>query len=255
MAAGNGKVLVTGAGSGIGAGIAAVLAERGWQVAVNDSDPALARAVAAHVGGIAVPGDVGTEAASIVHRAALAMNGLTALVNNAGIHRRAPLATVTTEQLDAVYRVNLQAAILGSQAALAHFRNGGAIVNTASIAAITPQMQAGLYSAAKAGLVAFTAQAAVEWGPLNVRVNAVAPGMVRTAMAESVYADAELHAARIAMVPLGRIGTPADIGQAVAFLLSPDATYITGQTLVVDGGFTQTLIDRLPHPIAPTQDP
>jgi NAD(P)-dependent dehydrogenase (short-subunit alcohol dehydrogenase family) len=255
MAATSGKVLVTGAGSGIGAGIAAVLAERGWQVAVNDRDPDLARAVATHVGGIAVPGDVGHEAASIVNRAAHALNGLTALVNNAGIHRRAPLATVTTEQLDAVYRVNLQAAIVGSQAALAHFSDGGAIVNTASIAAFTPQMQTGLYSAAKAGLMAFTAQAAVEWGPLRVRVNAVAPGMVRTAMAEAVYADAALHAARIAMVPLRRIGTAVDIGRAVAFLLSADASYITGQTLVVDGGFTQTLIDRLPHPPVHTQDP
>jgi NAD(P)-dependent dehydrogenase (short-subunit alcohol dehydrogenase family) len=243
-----GKVLVTGAGSGIGAGIAQVLASRGWAVAVNDRDAASARATAAHIGGIAIPGDVGSDAADIVARAADGLGGLTGLVNNAGIHRRAPLATVTAAQLEDVYRVNLAAAILGSQAALPFFSAGGAIVNTASIAAYTPQMQTGLYSAAKAGIVAFTAQAAVEWGPLNVRVNAVAPGMVRTAMAESVYADPALHAARVAMVPLRRIGMPGDIGHAVAFLLSQDASYITGQTLIVDGGFTHTVIDHLPHP-------
>jgi NAD(P)-dependent dehydrogenase (short-subunit alcohol dehydrogenase family) len=230
MAAANGKVLVTGAGSGIGAGIAAVLAERGWQVAVNDSDPSLARAVAANVGGIAVPGDVGAEAASIVNRAAHELNGLTALVNNAGIHRRAPLATVTTEQLDAVYRVNLQAAILGSQAALAHFRNGGAIVNTASIAAITPQMQTGLYSAAKAGLTAFTAQAAVEWGPLNVRVNAVAPGPIATAMTTQFPDNLR------ALIPVGRMGTPEDVARAIAFLASRDSGFINGEVLDVNGG-------------------
>jgi len=78
----------------------------------------------------------------------------------------------------------------------------------------------------------------------------VAPGMVRTAMAESVYADAALFERRRALVPVGRIGVPADIGGAVAFLLSDDAGYISGQTLVVDGGFTQVLIDQLPHPPA-----
>ena len=101
------------------------------------------------------------------------------------------------------------------------------------------------------GVSAFVAQAAVEWGPLGVRVNAVAPGMVRTAMAEAVYADPELHERRRAMVPVGRIGTPTDIGRAVAFLLSDDASYVSGQTLVVDGGFSRVLIDQLPHPDTP----
>ena len=144
--------------------------------------------------------------------------------------------------------MNLRAVVLASQAALPHFPDGGAIVNISSIAAVTPQMDVGLYTAAKAGVSAFTAQAAVEWGPDGVRVNAVAPGMVRTAMAEAVYADEELHERRRSMVPLRRIGRPEDIGRAVAFLLSDDAAYVTGQTLIVDGGFTGTLIDLLPHP-------
>jgi NAD(P)-dependent dehydrogenase (short-subunit alcohol dehydrogenase family) len=247
------RVLVTGAGSGIGEGIAEVLAARGWRVAVNDVDPAAAERVAARLGGIAIAGDIGADAASVVDAAAAALGGLEGLVNNAGIHRRAPLASVTGAQLDDVYRVNLRAVVLGSQAALRHFAAGGAggaIVSTASIAAFTPQMNTGLYSAAKAGIVAFTAQASVEWGPQGVRVNAVAPGMVRTAMAESVYSDPALYAARRDLVPLRRIGRPQDIGAAVAFLLSEDAAYVTGQTLVVDGGFTHTVIDSLPHPPA-----
>jgi len=243
-------VLVTGAGSGIGEGIARVLAAQGWRVAVNDLDGERARALAAAIDGVPIPGDIGADPERIVTESASALGGLTALVNNAGIHRRAPLATATADQLDDVYRVNLRAVVLASQAALRRFTNGGAIVSISSIAATTPQMITGLYSAAKAGVEAFTAQAAVEWGPLGVRVNAVAPGMVRTAMAEVVYADPELYAARVAMVPLQRIGQPSDIGDAVAFLLSEAASYVTGQTLVVDGGFTRTLIDHLPHPRA-----
>lgn len=244
------RVLVTGAGGGIGEGIATVLAERGWQVAVNDIDAAAAGKVAAHIGGIAVPGDIGAEPGAVVDRAAALLGGLDALVNNAGIHRRAPLASVRPDQLDDVYAVNLRAVVLASQAALPHFavRGSGAIVNLSSIAAVTPQMDVGLYTATKAGVSAFTQQACVEWGPLGVRVNAVAPGMTRTAMAEVVYADPVLHEKRRAMVPSGRIGTPRDIAKAVAFLLSDDASYVNGQTLVVDGGFTQTLIGLLPHP-------
>ena len=244
------RVLVTGAGGGIGEGIATVLAERGWQVAVNDIDSAAAARVADRLGGISVPGDIGAEPTDVVNRAAGLLGGLDALVNNAGIHRRAPLATVRPDQIDDVYAVNLRAVVLASQAALAHFaeRGAGAIVNLSSIAAVTPQMDVGLYTATKAGVSAFTQQASVEWGPLGVRVNAVAPGMTRTAMAEAVYADPVLHEKRRAMVPVGRIGTPRDIANAVAFLLSPDAAYISGQTLVVDGGFTQTLIGLLPHP-------
>lgn len=240
------RVLVTGAGSGIGEGIATVLADRGWTVAVNDIDARSADSVAERLGGVAVVGDAGDDPAAMVEAAADQLGGLDAFVANAGIHRRAPLDAVTGDQLDDVYRVNLRAVVLGCQAAVA--AGARAIVATSSIAAITPQMNVGLYTAAKAGVSAFVAQAAVEWGRRGVRVNAVAPGMVRTAMAAAVYADPELAERRRSMVPLGRIGEPSDIGTVVAFLLSDDAAYLTGQTIVVDGGFTRTLIDLLPHP-------
>lgn len=244
------RALVTGAGSGIGEGIASSLAERGWRVAVNDIDPDAAAEVATAIDGVAVQGDVATDTTGIIGAAVDALGGLDGLVNNAGIHRRAPLAEAAVDDLDEIYRVNLRAVVTGSQAALPHLAASGrgAIVSTSSIAAFTPQMGVSLYTATKAGVSAFTEQAAVEWGPMGVRVNAVAPGMVRTAMAEAVYADPDLHEKRRAMVPVGRIGTPTDIGNAVAFLLSDQASYVSGQTLVVDGGFTQVLIDQLPHP-------
>lgn len=241
-------VLITGAGSGIGEGIARVLAARGWTVAVNDIDASSAEALADELGGVAVPGDVATDIEGIVDRAAGGMGSLDALVSNAGIHRRAPLDEVRPDQLDDVYAVDLRAVVLGAAASMRHMGPGGAIVNISSIAAVTPQMGVGLYTAAKAGVSAYTAQAAVEFGARGVRVNAVAPGMVRTAMAEVVYADPDLHERRRAMVPSGRIGTPEDIGSVVAFLLSDDASYVNGQTIVVDGGFTSVLIDQLPHP-------
>lgn len=244
-------VLVTGAGAGIGRGIASVLAERGWKVAVNDIDARTAAEAATAVGGAAVPGDVGSEPVAVVAAAAQAAGaeGLAAVVNNAGIMRRASLATASVEDLDLVYRVNLRAAILVSQAALPQLaRARGAVVNITSVAGVNPQMQAGLYGPTKAALAHFTRQAAVEWAPLGVRVNAVAPGMVRTAISESVYADPELYERRRALVPLGRIGTPEDVGRAVAFLLSEDASYVTGDVMLVDGGFTQVLLDQMPSP-------
>jgi glucose 1-dehydrogenase len=224
-------VLVTGGGAGIGEGIAQVLAARGWHVLVNDVDEAGAQRVARSV-----------EAAGSLH----------ALVNNAGIIRRSHLADTSEADLDLVYAVNLKAMVRLAQAALPHLQaSAGAVVNISSIAAEHPQPGAGFYSMSKAGVSAFTRQAAQEWGPLGVRVNAVAPGLIRTAMAEAVYAVPELHEKRRRMMPLRRIGVPAEIGKVVAFLLSDDASYVSGQVIAVDGGFSQTLITHLPHPPTP----
>lgn len=245
-------VLLTGGGAGIGEGIAQVLALRGWHVVVNDIDAQGARRVAQAVGGTALAGDIRRDPQGLV-RDAVAVNGsLQALVNNAGIIRRSRLADTSEEDLDTVYEVNLKAMIRLSQAALPQLaQTAGAVVNISSIAAENPQTGGGFYSMSKAGVSAFTRLAAAEWGPSGVRVNAIAPGLIRTAMAEAVYAVPELHEKRRMMMPLRRIGAPADIGKVVAFLLSDDASYVTGQVIAVDGGFTQTLIDLLPHPPLP----
>ena len=245
-------VLVTGGGAGIGEGIAQVLAARGWHVLVNDVDEAGAQRVARAVGGTALPGDIRSDPQALVGRAVESAGSLHALVNNAGIIRRSHLADTSEADLDLVYAVNLKAMVRLAQAALPHLQaSAGAVVNISSIAAEHPQPGAGFYSMSKAGVSAFTRQAAQEWGPLGVRVNAVAPGLIRTAMAEAVYAVPELHEKRRRMMPLRRIGVPAEIGKVVAFLLSDDASYVSGQVIAVDGGFSQTLITHLPHPPTP----
>jgi len=242
-------VAVTGGGSGIGAGIAAVLAERGWRVVVVDRDRSGAEEVAERIGGAALPADVTGPAAALVDDVVGRYGRLDGLVNNAGVIRRHPLAEPVDADLDGTWAVNVGAIARLSAAALPHLAaTQGAVVNLASMAARVPQLGGGIYSASKAAVVALTQQSAVEWGPLGVRVNAVGPGMIRTAMAEAVYADADLHERRRRMVPLGRIGLPEDIGRVVAFLLSPDAGYVTGQHIVVDGGLSDTLVRYIPQP-------
>lgn len=242
-------VLVTGGGSGIGEGIVHVLAGRGWHVVVNDVDAAKAEAVATAVGGIALPGDVDKDAERLIAESVKKCGSLHGLVNNAGIIMRSMLESVPDEHLDRTFSVNLRATVRLSRFALPHLeKSGGSIVNISSIAAEIAQVGGGLYSASKAGVSAFTRQAAAEWGPKGVRVNAVAPGLIRTAMAEAVYSVPETYEKRRAMIPLKKIGKPENIGTVVAFLLSDDAEYVSGQIIEVDGAFSHTLIGLLPHP-------
>ncbi len=242
-------VLVTGGGSGIGEGIVHVLAGRGWHVVVNDVDGVKAEAVAKAVGGIALPGDVDKDAERLIAESVKQCGSLHGLVNNAGIIMRSMLESVPDEHLDRTFSVNLRATVRLSRFALPHLeKSGGSIVNISSIAAEIAQVGGGLYSASKAGVSAFTRQAAAEWGPKGVRVNAVAPGLIRTAMAEAVYSVPETYEKRRAMIPLKKIGKPENIGTVVAFLLSDDAEYVSGQIIEVDGAFSHTLIGLLPHP-------
>ena len=245
-------VLLSGGGAGIGEGIARVLAQRGWHVLVNDVDGDAARRVARAVNGFALPGDIRDDPQGLATQAVAVTGSLDALVNNAGIIRRSHLADTSVADMDLVYEVNIKAMVRLSQAVLPLLeKSAGSIVNISSIAAQNPQTGGGFYSMSKAGVSAFTRLAAAEWGPRGVRVNAVAPGLIRTAMAEAVYAVPELHEQRRMMMPLRRIGAPQDIGTVVAFLLSADAAYVTGQIIEVDGGFSQTLIGLLPHPPTP----
>lgn len=242
-----GAVLVTGAGSGLGAGIARCLAERGWTVLVNDLDVGLTAEVADAIGGLPLPGDAGDP--QLVERAVGLAGGLHGLVNNAGIILRAPLADLDDAALARCLEVNLALPMRLAKAALPHLeRSGGSVVNVASMTSESPQIGGGAYSASKAGLVAFTRQAAVEWGPRGVRVNAVSPGMVVSGMAALAYADPVLAQRRAAMVPLRRLGVAADVGSVVAFLLSQDAAYVSGETVLVDGGLAHSLVQHVPQP-------
>lgn len=158
-------VLVTGAANGIGCGTAEILSQRGWRVAVNDLDPDAVATVAQELGGIAVPGDVARDTATIVARTLESTGRLDGLINNAGIVRPQSLADITPENIDETIAVNLRAAMLLSAAALPHLESrAGAIVNIASFTVNHPVPHGGTYSASKGALLTYTRQAAVEWG-------------------------------------------------------------------------------------------
>ncbi len=237
------RALVTGAGAGIGRAIALRLARAGASVACVDLDGGAATAVAEEIraqGGaaLAIEADVSDEAAvaRAVAGAADEQGGLDVLVNNAGIVIIKPFAETSLAEWDRIFDVNLRSLFLTCQAALPHLRasQAGAIVNIASIAALRYTVPHVPYAATKGGVVAFTRDLAYELGAEGIRVNAVAPGPTATAMMGQLTDD-EIDAAGLRFV-LGRMGRPEDIAEAVAFLASQRASYITGATLPVTGG-------------------
>jgi NAD(P)-dependent dehydrogenase (short-subunit alcohol dehydrogenase family) len=125
---------------------------------------------------------------------------------------------------------------------------GGSLVTVTSMNGVAPGPNAGAYGATKAAVALLTRQMALEWGPLGIRANAVAPGLIDAGMSEPIYADADIRARRAERVPLGRLGTAADVAGAVLFLLSAEAAYVNGTELLVDGGVTSSVISTLPRP-------
>lgn len=254
MSLAGGKVLVTGAGSGIGAAIALHAAAAGASVAVNDVDAARAEATAAAVvaaGGVAhaVAGDVSRPepAAAVVSAAIEALGGLTGLANNVGLVRGGALETLPADTWHQVFHVDLDSALWCSRAALDALRaSGGTIVNTSSLVAYFPAPGAGAYNAAKAALSSLTEQMALEWGPSGVRVNGVAPGLVSGTNFSASSTDPEVQARRQPVVPLRRTGRADDIAPVVVFLMSEAARYMTGQVLRIDGGLGIALQTFIP---------
>lgn len=222
-------VIVTGAAQGIGAVIADVLEEEGARVARTD------------VTGADVRLDV-RDAASIeaaVAEVAQRLGQPSVLVNNAGVNRIAPAEELELGAWQDVLDVNLSGAFRCSQiAGRAMLASGrGSIVNVASVLAFTGAPGRVAYCAAKSGLLGLTRVLALEWAPRGVRVNAVCPGYTRTAMVEQAVRAGLLSEGEIlSRTPTGRLVEPAEIGRAVAYLASTDASSVTGQTLVVDGG-------------------
>lgn len=237
-----GRALVTGGGSGIGRATCLALARQGVAVAVLDLDKDRAEAVAAEVDGPALVADV-TDAeglARAVDEAAASLGGLSILFNNAGWSTMEALARWSPEQWDRIVRVNLTGVWNAMRAGIPHLLagGGGSVVNTASISGTRPSAGETPYAAAKAGVVALTASAALEYAPA-IRVNAVAPGMIRTGLTSPLLEgidDMVGHYERI--TPMARVGAPEDVADVVVFLCSDEARFVTGQTLVVDGGMT-----------------
>lgn len=234
--------LVTGSGQGIGAAIARRLGADGHHVVVNDLDPDRAGAVAEGIvadGGAATPivADVSDSTAidAMFDRVEAEVGTVTTLVNNAGIGGNAAIRDITDEYWDRVTSIDLDAVLYTSRRALGPLREArtGSIVNVASRAWLGWWGQAA-YAAAKAGVVGLTRALAVEMGSRNVRVNAVAPGLIDTPMLRN--RSEEALARLLKSVPMGVLGTPDDIASAVAFLTSDRARAITGQVLYVCGG-------------------
>jgi 3-oxoacyl-[acyl-carrier protein] reductase len=237
--------LVTGAGRGIGRATAIRLASGGARIAINFKGNTAAaeetkRAVeAAGSTGALIQGDVSVDGdAERVVKEALAFGGgrLDILVNNAGITRDNLLLRMSAEEWDAVLDLNLRGAFLITKATLRPMmkQRAGRIVNVSSIAGVMGNAGQANYSAAKAGLIAFTKTVAREMASRNITANAVAPGFVPTDLTSIVPKD--VQDAMLKQIPLARFGTAEDVANAIAFLASDDAAYITGQVLIVDGG-------------------
>ncbi len=240
----NKTAVVTGGSRGIGKAIAEVLARRGAQVVIAGRQIDTAETTAAELSGLtgqavmALQADVADPASvkALLDQVLARFPRLDILVNNAGVVRDTLLVRMDEADWDLVLDVNLKGAYLCSKAAIRPMmkQRYGRIVNVASVSGIAGQAGQTNYSASKAGLIGFTKALAREVGSRGITVNAVAPGFVPTDLTKDLPAD--LREASLKGIPLGRWGTPQEIANAVAFLASDDASYITGHVLSVDGG-------------------
>jgi NAD(P)-dependent dehydrogenase (short-subunit alcohol dehydrogenase family) len=247
--------VVTGASGGIGLGIAAGLAEAGAAVVMLDREPcpddAIAR-VSAPGGRVAfVRCDVTSDdSVQTAAKTVAAFGDVSVLVNNAGTMRAGALEDMPLADWDAILALNLTGYLRCARAFGSPMlaRGEGSIVHVASISSYVPQAVSGAYSVSKAGVVMLSRQLALEWGPRGVRSNVVSPGLIRTPMTRDIYQAQGVEASRRALVPRRRIGEPADIANAVVFLASERSDYITGEDIVIDGGFTRTMMSTIPRP-------
>jgi len=254
--------VVTGGGSGIGAGTARELAAIGARVAILDRDGKAALTVAAEIEGaggrvIGVEADVSrTDAvAKAAEQVRRELGACQVLVNNAALVGYAgALMDVDLEQWNRMLAVNVTGALICTRAfgqQMIAARQGGSIVNVASICGHLPLANGGAYSVGKAGLLMMTRMLALELAEHGIRCNSVSPGLVHTPATEMAYGDKAVGEGRRRMVPTGRVAGPADLANVIAFLASDRAGYVNGQDILVDGGLSQTLMSLVPKPAKP----
>ena len=239
---------ITGASQGIGAATAELLARDGYDVAVSSTQPAKLEGLLAKLkaaGARAVPVTLDVRRQDSIEQAMAAVTGafghLDVLVNNAGIPFRKPALELTPADWDEVMRVNLAGTFFMSQQMGRHLvgaKRPGCIVSIASTHGLIGLQGRSAYGIAKAGVLHMTRMLAYEWAEHGIRVNAVAPGRIDTPSREASLADPKHRQAMLGRVPFGRFGTADEVAGAVRYLASPEAAYVTGQTLVLDGGLT-----------------
>lgn len=260
-------VAITGGADGIGWATAQLFAERGWRVALLDRDASKVSQRAHELGNhhLSVACDVTQEdqANAAMAHTVNQLGRLDALVNNAGIgDQTLPTLQQSANAFDHVLSVHLRGAFLMTQAALAHMQNQGrdtkgnrgAIINLGSIASHGGIPGRNAYCAAKAGVLGMTRALATEWARKGIRVNAVAPGYVATALVAHLADQGAINTSAISRrTPLGRMAEPAEIAETIFFLASPAASYVTGATLAVDGGWSalgapEMVLGDIEHP-------
>jgi len=242
-----GKIaVVTGAGGGIGEAIALKLAESGTKVVVTDINKEDCEAVVEKVEekggeGLALKLDVTNEEdiKGMVKTTKDKFGRIDILVNNAGIFIQKELDQMETSEIEKILNVNLKGVILCSKYVIPEMKSQkyGKIISIASIAGFVGFDMSSVYCATKGGIINLTKELALDLGKHRINVNAIAPGVIKTAMTEPLLADKNVKAGLLAKVPYGRIGKPEDIANAAAFLASDESEYITGHTMVVDGGW------------------
>jgi glucose 1-dehydrogenase len=246
----SGKVaLVTGSSQGIGAAIAVRLAQEGADVIVNyHSHPETAeevkgQVVAAGQRAVAIGGDLGAVASvnQLIADGVAAMGQIDILVNNAGVEKNASFWDVTEKDYDFVLNTNLKGPFFATQAFVKHLQSRkapGKVINISSVHEDLPFPHFTAYCASKGGLKMMTRNLSIELAPFGITINNIAPGAIETPINTALLNDPTKLKALLDNIPLNRLGKPADVSSAVAFLASSDADYITGTTLVIDGGLT-----------------
>lgn len=238
------RIIVTGAASGIGKGVAQACVAEGAQVVIADFNAALGRQAAAAMGAGFVACDVSDEQSvvSMLGEAVALMGGLDGLVNNAGMQKAGPIAQTSVADWDALMGVNVRGVFLATREAIPHLKaaGGGSIVNTASLAAKRGGPGIGAYAASKGAVMAFTTATALELAKDGIRANSICPGFIDTPFnnpAIGFMGGREAQAELVkTMVPLGRQATPEEVAPMYVYLLSNESGYVTAQALSIDGG-------------------
>jgi NAD(P)-dependent dehydrogenase (short-subunit alcohol dehydrogenase family) len=249
--------IVTGAGTGIGQGIAEIFAEAGCKVVIGEVNRERGEAVAKDLQkrykhGLFVQTDVSQDAdcKHLIDETIKSYGRVDTLVNNAGVNFVKPTLEMTVEDWDRVVNVDLRGTFLCSRYALEHMVKAGrgSIINIASVHTKATLGGAAPYAASKGGVAQMTASMAIEFAPYGIRINALSPGLIDTLIWQEIQEVAADHDAVrehwFDNIPLGRVGTPREMGQVALFLASEDASYVTGANILADGGMTALLINK-----------